>query len=47
MLFKDKMPRVFMMIISIQIQDCSVPLTPGVSVCIPSLPVSILVSREE
>ena len=47
MLFKDKMPCVFVLIISIQIQDCSVPLTPGVSACIPSLPGNILVSREE
>lgn len=38
MLFKDKMPRVFMLLIDIQIQGCSVPLTSGVSVSIPSLP---------
>lgn len=32
------MPLVFMLIIAIQIQDCSVPLISGVSVSIPSLP---------
>lgn len=37
MLFKDKMPLVFMLIIAIQIQDCSVP--PFLSLCVyPSLP---------
>lgn len=36
-----------MLIISIRIQDCSVPLTSGVSVCIPSLPCEHLGSRRD